>query len=200
MPLNFGGGGDNTIRYSRISWEGQQVFWGGGFTHGRWDIYGNRFFGGATSGKGLHAHSTNPTIGSIFVYNNVFANLNSSLTLKSNTTGTIKNNIFFDTADPNFGSTTHDFNWFETGMGDPSETNDQFGSDPFVDEPNDDYHLAAATDVGDPDIGDTYNSDPDGLIRGSDGIWDRGAFEFGLRRRGGGRHNRMNKFKRLGRL
>ena len=44
-----------------------------------------------------------------------------------------------------------------------------------------DYHLASATAAGTM-LASPYNQDMKGLTRGTDGVWDRGAFEF----RGGG--------------
>lgn len=41
-----------------------------------------------------------------------------------------------------------------------------------------DYHLASATAAG-TSLSAPYNADPDGITRGGDGTWDRGAYEFG---------------------
>src|SRR5437899_8360956 len=51
-------------------------------------------------------------------------------------------------------------------------------SNPFVDWVNENYHLLAATQAGNT-LSAPYNTDPDGNTRGADGVWDRGAFEFG---------------------
>lgn len=48
----------------------------------------------------------------------------------------------------------------------------------FVSPANRDFHLNTATATGTA-LTAPYNTDPDGVTRGSDGTWDRGAFEFG---------------------
>lgn len=178
------GGGNNTIRNSRVAWDGQQVFWGGGFTHGRWDIYGNVFYGGATSGQGLKAHSSDPVLGPIYAYNNTFYNVNISIQLGSNTTGVMQNNLFFRSGNPAFGRTTHDYNWFEDGMTGAGERNAKFGSNPFVNAAGEDFRLSTATGPGAP-LAEIYAIDPMGATRGLDGMWDRGAFEYGASSAGG---------------
>ena len=46
--------------------------------------------------------------------------------------------------------------------------------------PGSDFRLLSPTDAGDDTIGETYLTDPDGNTRGADGVWDRGAFEYGV--------------------
>ena len=50
-------------------------------------------------------------------------------------------------------------------------------ADPFVDAAGLDFHLATATAPGS-SLGAPYDHDPDGVTRGADGSWDRGAFEL----------------------
>jgi hypothetical protein len=50
-------------------------------------------------------------------------------------------------------------------------------SSPFVDFASMDLHLARATDGG-TDPGSAYGTDMEGRARGSDGVWDRGAYEY----------------------
>jgi hypothetical protein len=47
----------------------------------------------------------------------------------------------------------------------------------FVDAGAGDFHLAQATAAG-VALSAPYNLDPDGNVRGADGTWDLGAFEF----------------------
>ncbi|MGH7454640.1 MAG: hypothetical protein ACRENG_25015 [bacterium] len=49
---------------------------------------------------------------------------------------------------------------------------------PFVDLANENFRLLSATQRGKGNLGAPYNVDADGNIRGSDGVWDRGAFEY----------------------
>lgn len=175
--MEIWGGTSNTVKNCRFAWNGQQIFFGGGKTHGVWHIYNNRFYGGPSAGKGIHPHSTNPTVGPIYVYNNTFNDLNIGMDLDSNTTGDVKNNIFLNIgSNVQFGSTSHDYNYFETGLSTGGEANAQSGGDPFVDEPANNYRLASPTAPG-AVLPEPYNADPDDVRRGSDGVWDRGAFE-----------------------
>jgi len=50
---------------------------------------------------------------------------------------------------------------------------------PFVNSAANDFRLATATSAGNSTLGSPYNVDLDGRIRGLDGTWDRGAYEFG---------------------
>jgi hypothetical protein len=170
-----------TLRYSRVDWDGQQVYFGG-LTYpvtGRWDIYGNVFSGGSTSGKGVHPDSTNPTVGPLYIYNNTFEGLNIGMDLNGNCSGYVKNNIFFNVNNSiGFGATSHSYNYFETGLSTAGDANSQSGGNPFVNISGKNYHLSAALNAGDSAIGAVYKADPDGNLRSADGVWDRGAYEY----------------------
>jgi hypothetical protein len=64
-----------------------------------------------------------------------------------------------------------------------SNTNDTsphkrtYATNPFVDIGANNFHLAAATDAG-ISLPSPYNTDMGGILRGSDGAWDRGAYSF----------------------
>jgi hypothetical protein len=76
------------------------------------------------------------------------------------------------------GPISHSYNaLFSSGS--ISETGVQIASgNPFVDYVNGNYHLKAATQSGQA-LPAPYNTDIDGYSRGADGLWDRGAFEYG---------------------
>ena len=175
------GGSNVTVRNCRFNWQGQQLFFcptGGGTWPGRWDVYGNQFYGGPTAGKGIHVQSVNGVTGPIHIYNNTFNGVNVGMTLGGNTSGYVRNNIFNKLGgNVGFGGTIHDFNWFGPGLSTSGEANAQSGSDPFVNESGNDYRLRGATSPGSP-LSSTYQRDPLGSVRGADGTWDRGAFEF----------------------
>ncbi len=179
-------GNNVTFRYCLFDWEGQQLFFSEvSNPHGTFEIYGNVFYGGPTSGKGMHVQSTGVTDFTHNIVNNTFYGLNASTS--NLRLGTMYNNIFWDSGDPAFGSTTHDYNFFQTGIATGGEANaQQTASDPFTDGANDDFTLSGATDGGKDDVGATYNTDPEGATRGDDGTWDRGAFEFEAGGGGGG--------------
>jgi hypothetical protein len=99
----------------------------------------------------------------------------------------VKNNIFYSChnwsggySDLSIGASgsSRSHNWYYDS-GTQSETNIQNGTgNPFVNRTGKDYHLSAATNAG-YTLSSPYNTDPDGNPRGGDGVWDRGAFEFG---------------------
>lgn len=179
----------NILRYSRMDWDGQ-VFWfaptGTEFEVHAWDIHGNTFYNSAgspsASNSGLKSKDTLTTIGPLKVYNNNFEGLNKAIELNSITTGEFKNNIFYNMVTTGAsaiagGNMTHDYNYFHTALGSTySESNPQTGGDPFLDRVNGDYSLASATNAGTTLVG--YSTDPNGVTRGADGTWDRGAFEY----------------------
>jgi len=200
-------GGDNHVfRYNIIrDWRSTGALnihaEGAGITN--FKVYGNWFTTTGYWASPSEADDENGVVSAVtatsgntaFVYNNTFVDIDYGCTIMnfgSFTSRDIRNNIFYNCrtcsqsggvctdGDPVLPPlATHDFNWF-FNSGEPwSETNEQDGTgDPFVNLSINDYHLAAATDAGDTTIGGEFDTDPDGLTRGADGTWDRGALEF----------------------
>lgn len=76
------------------------------------------------------------------------------------------------------GAISHSYNDY-IDSGSTSETGGQIASgNPFVNSANGNYHLMAATNKG-LTLSSPYNTDITGATRGADGVWDRGAYEFG---------------------
>ena len=101
------------------------------------------------------------------------------LTMNNLVSGTARNNLFYDCGAGSgvTGFPSHDSNWFRLS-GTVTETNIQNGNaDPFVNLAGDDYHLTSASNAGAVLVA-PYNLDLDGHVRGTDGVWDRGAYEF----------------------
>ena len=151
-----------------------------------WDVYGNVFWGTGDSGTG-HGAVTGWTQDDVFntrVFNNTFIDANKAVMFSTSPGGsrgniTVYNNIIFDTAFDDTNVDDHDHNWFFSAGGTHGEPNGQAGSgNPFVNINADNFHLVAATNPG-RTLAPPFNVDPDGKSRGSDGVWDRGAFEFG---------------------
>jgi hypothetical protein len=76
---------------------------------------------------------------------------------------------------------THSY-YFKAGTHNEGGTQEQATSHPFVKYSEfgglaNDLHLAGATTAG-YTLAAEYNTDPEGLTRGADGVWDRGAFEY----------------------
>jgi hypothetical protein len=156
------------------------------------EIYGNVFEttgywgGSANDGNG----ALNGTGGNVYsgwkIYNNTFRTAYGCRVVTSFGTFTntiVKNNLFYNCTmlsggAAQVGGNTRSHNWYY-GSGTQSETSIQNGSgDPFVDSADHDYHLTAGTTAGDTSIGSTYDEDADGVTRGADATWDRGAFEY----------------------
>lgn len=159
------------------------------------EFYGNVFeqTGGYTtsnSNGALNGLSAATGLSAV-AFNNTFANINygcTVFTMGGFTSRITKNNLFFNcmvSSSP--GATiggTHDFNWFYSS-GTQSEAHLQYGSgDPFINSANRDYRLSVGTSTADTGIGASFSVDLVGNVRGADGAWDRGAFEF---QGGGGR-------------
>lgn len=119
------------------------------------------------------------------IYNNTFADTGTAHWIASGVFGdytntTVKNNIFYNVPFSGFYTKiTSSYNWYyNVSVNMSSESNVQIGTgDPFINRRARNFRLSAATNAGDSSIGETYRIDPDGSIRGADGIWDRGAYQ-----------------------
>jgi hypothetical protein len=68
--------------------------------------------------------------------------------------------------------------WYFGTVQDGDVNNAELGAgNPFVNLAGEDFHLAVPTLPG-VSLGAPYDVDPDGIKRGADGNWDRGAFEI----------------------
>jgi hypothetical protein len=185
--VEIGESGDGTtavtLRYSKVDWNGQQLYWGPTAQNHTWTIYGNLFYGGIGSGKCVH--TKDPVNLTVYYYNNTCANVTTQAAQFGPAAGFGRNNIFHNTSTSlGWGSMTHTHNYYGSAYGGGNlsapagETDGQTGGgDPFVDGPNENFHLAAATNAG-YDTGSSYNTDLDGETRGADGVWDRGGYEY----------------------
>jgi hypothetical protein len=166
-----------TFRYNHV-WDYNDeglFFTGGGCSDqvaNNIKVYGNTFSGtGAeTNPRGIEMRQDYSFTG-IEIYNNTCYNLGVGCILNrapetgDTCTGCVaKNNISVSA-----GNTL-------TGMTASNNTEDT-DSSRFVNVSTRDFRLTVAL-AGDATIGSTYNTDPDGVTRGADGTWDRGAFEF----------------------
>ncbi len=154
-----------------------------------WRIYGNVFDnsdGVLTYGDGAITCINNEACNNWYIYNNTFVgNTNNSRISLAKSTGTnrqIYNNLWYNcTRADHSGAYTADYNYYILSTFNPGEEpNIQTSptTNPFVDSAQKNFHLARATNAG-LILSVPFNLDPEGIIRGSDGNWDRGAFEFG---------------------
>lgn len=90
-----------------------------------------------------------------------------------------ENNLFYNTNASYGVYAVNDYNHYINSGGDHGETNGTSAAsgDPFVDYLNLDFRLLSGTAAG-TTLSAPRNLDPTGAVRGNDGTWDRGAFEF----------------------
>lgn len=179
-----------------------------GLNNGTWDgaaIFGNTvrhtstYIGAGREGCSAaiyvadDASQTN-TGSNIVVQNNTFVNLQTSsvlINVDNNPSGgnVFRNNMLYNTEDSGInGFNTIDSNWIFSTVGSPGGTNlvtCTVSCDLFVNLSGGDFHLASPTTAG-ATLSSPYNIDPDGVTRGADGTWDRGAFEYVAGGGGGG--------------
>jgi hypothetical protein len=161
-------------------------------------VYGNQFFWtedkGTTLNEGLIATMQYGNARNVQIFNNTFVDIKASgFYGKGGNSGHVARNNLFVNCWPDArypdqkgvawsSAVAHTYNYYYQA-GTHTEANVQHGtSNPFVKYAvwgglNNDLHLAAATDGG-YDYGTALNLDADGITRGQDGVWDRGAYEF----------------------
>ncbi|MDP2688970.1 MAG: hypothetical protein Q8P48_02545, partial [Deltaproteobacteria bacterium] len=168
----------------------------GGFILGwanNWQFYGNVFWwknnqGGTANNGAIGSWSSDPTYyaSNIKIYNNTFVDLVGGGSgrlfpiYKSISGITAYNNLWYNSPTAGFGGgVTHGYNWFKNSNDGISDSNKQVGGgDPFVSYGGGNFALRSATNPG-MSLSSPYNLDMNGASRGGDGIWDRGAYEYG---------------------
>jgi hypothetical protein len=151
-------------------------------------VYGNVFYrpSGASWSNGngvVGGWTSNSSFYNAKVYNNSFININiASLSSLPQDYGSNEayNNIFYNCATPDFSKfPSHDSNLFINSGTAQGEANGKTAStNPFMNITELDFRLTAATAAG-KTFASPFNLDPYQIARGSDGVYDRGAFEFG---------------------
>lgn len=164
-----------------------------------WLIYGNIFRESNPSQFGVDygvIQCTNQTLCSQWqIVNNTFAGFTSTQTKYANINfleahpnseqNFIYNNIWFNSNQPGIMGATlaSDYNLYArvTAPYNDDYKNEPHGEflqiDPFVSSPNADYHLRAPTSAG-LVLFSPLTLGREGKVRGADGVWDRGAFEY----------------------
>lgn len=147
------------------------------------EIYGNVFYNNRC-GDGVVGWSGTRAgygVSNLKFYNNTIighaASSSEGVDLETSSTGCVAyNNVWYGNTAA-FQTVTHDYNATQNALG---ETHGQTltSSSIFVNYTANDYRLASATAAG-MSLPSPYNQDMLGNIRGADGTWDRGAFEFG---------------------
>jgi hypothetical protein len=169
-----------TWRYNEIynhQVEGIMYIFGGA---GAWYIYGNVWHDGMTSVSRC-VEAQDGVEGPIYFYNNTVANVTMGLrtanggSYAAGTQG--RNNIYWNSSATGLPDSDYDFS--NSGLSESHGVGN--GANPFVNLAGQNYRIVSASgpvNKGTP-LGPPFNRDLDGNIRGSDGTWDIGAFEFG---------------------
>lgn len=168
-----------------------------------WKIFGNVFFHsdayradtGRKAGHNLgvagmvyiaNDASNNNTGNNIYFYNNTVANVvgtYSGVVIQSGSGNEVRNNVWYNSVRTNNSfSGTISNNWYYNTSQDGDSTGTKMvcssGCDVFNNVSGKDFRLKAAIGGG-MSLSSPYNTDMNGVTRGSDGTWDRGAYEFG---------------------
>lgn len=174
-----------------------------GGTATNWKIFGNVAFHSAAykAGTGRKPGHNYGVAGIVFIandasnnnrgngilfYNNTMVNIQGSysgVVIQSGSGNEVRNNIWYDSVRTNnsfSGTISHNWYYDTVQDGDSSATKTvcNSGCDLFKSISGKDFRLDSAT-AGGMTLSAPYNTDMNGVIRGADGTWDRGAFEFG---------------------
>lgn len=196
--------GDIDFRYNLITHiEGTGgLMWDNAGNHNaQFRVYGNVFY--RASGDNSWANTANGIIGgwtgnggednyNMHIYNNTFVNVNGTIVFTNfiNRFGNnvVENNLFYNTtaAIDYADIATHDYNDYVSSGGTHSEANGTSSSSgsPLIDITNLNFGLLLDTAPGIA-LASPYDLDPLGVVRGSDGVWNRGAFQGGTSTGGG---------------
>jgi hypothetical protein len=173
-------------------------------TSSNWQLYGNIFYyqnyaagSGHNPGTGAvlwcpsSAYGGDTYCHNWMIYNNTFYNFSYgsssgrilARTGTGITTPLVQGNIWDSSSDSAYHeNVTASYNYYRNTAHN-TESNEQIGSSsPFVSAANADFHLSGVTSgvaTISPLAGLTVNAtDMAGVVRGGDGVWDRGAFEY----------------------
>jgi len=158
---NYVVGSGHNAGVSAVLWCPPSSGYGGDTYCHNWMIYNNTFYDfshGSSSGRILARAGTGVTI------------------------PLVQGNIWDSSSDgANHTDVNASYNYYRNTTH-SKESNEQIGSSsPFVNAANADFHLSGSLEVAtiSPLSGFTVNAtDMAGVVRGGDGIWDRGAFEY----------------------
>jgi len=134
-----------------------------------------------STGNGIITGTSQGNMNNAVVYNNTFINSTTATQDWINGPGTgnvAQNNLVYN-MDASIGSGwTHDYNAYFSTVNTPTETHRQTGSsNPFVNLASRNYNLLAPSTAANA-LAAPFNVDAFGLVRGADGVWDRGALEY----------------------
>ncbi len=156
-------------------------------TDSNWNVYGNVFAirSGNPNGSGVafvFGNTGNSIFNNAVFVNNSIINVKYGLSARvysvNGGTGNVSyNNLWYDCNISDASGFTSDYNYYILTAHN-TEANQQTSptSDPFVDWVNGNFRLSRPTNPG-VTLSPPFDTDPAGRTRGTDGVWDRGAFE-----------------------
>lgn len=170
------------------TWTGGQIY-GNTVRHTSAYLAGTGRPAGASDGIAAmiyvaHDASNNNTGNNILVYNNTFVNISglwSGIHIEAGSGNAVRNNIWYNSTRTDGAGATNGQNWYFNTVNDSPGEGDQTctsNCNIFANLTGGDFHLTAATNAG-LTLDAPYSVDPDGVVRGATGVWDRGAHEFG---------------------
>lgn len=170
------GSSGGTFRYNRVwNWNVEGLLLG--LNNTGWKIYGNLFYDGVNVARGIEFYGGR-SHGGTLVYNNTFVNVPlAAIRVESSASCSgvqIMNNLTLSAS----------ISMENGGSGISSANNGTATSASFVNMAAKNFRLAKATQAG-TTLPAPYNTDPEGRVRGQDGVWDLGAFEYGPGSAGG---------------
>ncbi|MBV8551249.1 MAG: hypothetical protein JOY54_08100 [Acidobacteriaceae bacterium] len=177
--VNTGSSNNVTWRYNEVTnWQVEGIMLLGG--SGTWNVYGNVWHDPMSGSYPRVVETQDGSEGPVYLYNNTFSNLYfvcaniAGGTWASGTRG--RNNIYWKSGGA-CGLPDEDNDYSDQSLS--GEVHGQGSApNPFVDLSGQDYQLASHTQSG-LALPSPFNIDPDGKTRGLDGIWDRGAYQYG---------------------
>jgi len=169
------GSSGGIIRHSRFydsAASGTGIAFSDGGPWNNWTIHGNVFYN-MSSASGTAINVQEAAIVGLKLYNNTFYNNAINLYLSGSSCGSgseSKNNLVYGSGGGVSCGTT--------------SNNMTASSNPFVNSAAGDFRIVGTVGTNMPRdkgtaLGSAYSVGPDGTVRGADGAWDVGAFEFG---------------------
>ena len=152
-------------------------------------LYGNVFRNElANNHNGIETDSNIPLLGHFYIYNNTFVDCGAMplrFVVPPASGSIIENNLFYNTMGfTHWSGTTYDYNFSDSTSTLAGEVHSiGSGSNPFVNYSGGDYRIVSAVGSTYPRdkgvaLAATYSTDPNGVLRGADGAWDIGAYEY----------------------
>jgi hypothetical protein len=186
ISANFCGlNAENTYRYNVFEKiDGTSVITPKDSVQGHFYIYGNLFYDCSPS-NGIVSNTGRDTNSYMYVFNNTAVDstgIQQGILWKDSgqyaETNFAYNNLWVNNLNVDIENSVHDYNAFDDSAMVASESHGQsVDASIFENYLTNDFRLSESTEPGYP-LDAPFNMDMYGNVRGEDGVWDRGAFEY----------------------